>query len=296
MANVCQESIRRPSVGAVTTVRRWTLSGFGDEISPDPATQLSVLSALGARQIEVRAAWNQNIVELGSELLGALGSAITRVGFGVSAIASPVGKSDISEPADYEFDRLKRAITAAHVLGTTRIRIFSYYRAPGLAPADIRDAVLARLASLAALAAREGVVLLHENEKGIYGDVPERVLDIVESVGSESLRLAWDSANFVQVGVRPFSEAWPLLADHVDYVQIKDADAATGAVRPAGLGDGELLETLTALRDRGYEGVLSLEPHLGSVGPIGAFSGPRAFGEAARALHRLLDRIGVETA
>ncbi len=52
-------------------------------------------------------------------------------------------------------------------------------------------------------AAPTGVVLLHENEKDIYGDVPERVLDIVESVGSPALRLAWDPANYVQVGRHP---------------------------------------------------------------------------------------------
>ena len=69
-----------------------------------------------------------------------------------------------------------------------------------------RDEVLRRMRELAAVAEQAGVVLLHENEKDIYGDIPRRCLDIVESVGSDHLRLAWDAANFVQVGVRPFSE------------------------------------------------------------------------------------------
>ena len=67
------------------------------------------------------------------------------------------------------------------------------------------------------------MILVHENEKEIYGDIPRRCLDIVTSVASPNLQLAWDPANFVQVGVRPFTEGYAMLRPHVDYMQIKDA-------------------------------------------------------------------------
>ena len=278
---------------ATTGDLAWTLSGFGDEIDADPAIQLAVLEALGARHIEVRSAWDVNIVDLEGDRLAELGRSIRSAGFGVSAIASPIGKVDVALPVEHEVERLGRAIRAAHELDTRYVRIFSFYRADGI-PADaIRDDVLVRMRALADLAEREGIVLLHENEKEIYGDVPARVLDLVESVGSPALRLAWDNANFVQVGVRPFTDAWPLLAAHVEYLQVKDARAVDGAVVPAGEGDGELLQTVTALRDAGYRGFASLEPHLAAAFSLGGFSGPRAFGTAARAFSRLLDRIGV---
>jgi sugar phosphate isomerase/epimerase len=150
--------------------------------------------------------------------------------------------------------------------------------------------------ALADTAAAAGVVLLHENEKGIYGDTPEHVLDLVESVGSDALRLAWDNANFVQVGAVPFTDGWHLLHEYVDYLQVKDARSGSGEVVPAGEGDGELLETLTALRDAGYSGVASLEPHLASTHELGGFSGPDAFRAAAAAFRTLTDRIGVTLA
>ena len=84
------------------------------------------------------------------------------------------------------------------------------------------------------------MVLLHENEKEIFGDIPERVLDIVESVNRPSLRLAWDAANYVQVGVTPFTAAYELLKPHTVYIQVKDALLATGEVVPAGEGDGQM--------------------------------------------------------
>ncbi|HEV7167149.1 MAG TPA: sugar phosphate isomerase/epimerase family protein [Micrococcaceae bacterium] len=274
----------------------WTLSGFGDEVDPDPAVQAAVLLALGAQHIEVRSAWGTNIVDLDTDQVRRLKELLDRQGLKVSAVASPIGKVAVSLPAEHEVERLRRVIAAAKVLQTRYIRIFSFYRAEGQAPADIRDAVIERMGLLAAEALREGMVLLHENEKDIYGDTPERVLDLLESVNSPALRAAWDNANFVQVGVKPFSEAYPMLRPYLEYLQVKDAIAATGEVVPAGRGDGELLETLTALRDDGYTGFASLEPHLASAHELGGFSGPTAFGQAARALRSMTDGIGVRLA
>jgi sugar phosphate isomerase/epimerase len=274
----------------------WTLSGFGDEIDDDPNVQVAVLQALGARHLELRSAWGTNVVNFSVEQLDTLGTVFTDREMGVSAIASPIGKVDVTVPVEAEVARLGRAIAAAHALDSRYIRIFSFFRAPGVDVASIRDGVLVRMRALADLAEKEGVVLLHENEKDIYGDVPARVLDLIESVGSEALRVAWDSANFVQVGVQPFTEGYRMLRPHLEYLQVKDAVAATGEVTAAGEGDGQLLETLCALRDDGYVGFASLEPHLAAGFTLGGFSGPEAFGLAARAFARLTNQIGVQTA
>jgi sugar phosphate isomerase/epimerase len=274
---------------------KWALSGFGDEIDPDPVVQVAVLQALGANHIEVRSAWGVNIVDLDGERLEGLAGIFRERGMGVSAIASPVGKVDVQLPVEHEVERLGRAIAAAKRLGAPYIRLFSYYRGEGVLVESIRDDVMVRMRALADAAEAADVILLHENEKDIYGDTPERCLDIVESVGSDHLKLAWDSANFVQVGVaRPFDDGYAALRPHFEYLQVKDALAATGEVTPAGEGDGQVLETLTALRDDGYTGFASLEPHLTDVNALGGFSGPEAFGRAGRAFRRLTDKIGVE--
>lgn len=275
---------------------RWTLSGFGDEIDPDPRVQVAVLQALGAGHVEVRSAWDTNVIDLDTEQLSSLRAILDERGMAVSAIASPVGKVSVELPVEHELERLGRAIVAARALGSPYIRLFSFFRAEGVPVESIRDDVLGRMRALATLAEREQVVLLHENEKDVYGDVPERVLDLVESVGSDHLRVAWDSANFVQVGVRPFTEGYALLRPYLEYLQVKDAVAATGAVVAAGDGDGELVETLTALRDDGYRGFASLEPHLIDFSASGGFSGPPLFGTAARAFRALTDELGVTLA
>lgn len=272
----------------------WALSGFGDEIDQDPAVQIAVLQALGANHIEVRSAWGVNIVDLDQDQLRRLDEILKERGMGVSAIASPVGKVDVSLPVEHEVERLGRAIAAAHALGSRYIRLFSFYRADGVSVESIRDDVMVRMRAMADAAEAADVILLHENEKDIYGDTPERCLDIVETVASPNLRLAWDSANFVQVGVaRPFDDGYAALRPHLEYLQVKDAISATGEVTAAGEGDGQLLATLTALRNDGYTGFASLEPHLTDVNALGGFSGPAAFGRAGRALRTLTDQIGV---
>ena len=273
----------------------WALSGFGDEIDDDPRVQAAVMRALGASHIEVRGAWGTNIVELSEEQLAELKRVFDEAGLKASAIASPIGKVDVGLPVEHEVGRLGRALRAAEVLGAPYIRIFSFYY-EGKAPEEVRDAVVERMTALARRAEGTGVTLVHENEKDIFGDIPERVLDIVESVDSPALKLAWDPANFVQVGVKPFSEAYERLRPHVVYLQVKDALFETRQVVPAGEGNGEVLRTVEALRDSGYEGFASLEPHLAYAYETGGFSGPYSFGVAARAFAKVLEEAGVGVA
>ncbi|WP_238010191.1 sugar phosphate isomerase/epimerase family protein [Dactylosporangium sp. AC04546] len=271
----------------------WALSGFADEIDADPAVQLAVLLALGAGHVEVRSAWGVNVVDLSDEQVAALGSLIARHGMAVSAVASPIGKSDVFADPSVELARLRRVLVVAQRLGARYVRLFSFYRPAGVSFAACRDVVLARMRAFADVAERESMVLVHENEKDIYGDVPSRVLDVIESVGSPALRVAWDNANFVQVGVRPFTDGYALLRPYLSYLQVKDALAATGEVVPAGAGDGELAETLTALRDDGWTGFASLEPHLADPAFPDVLSGPRRFGEAASAFRSLTSSLGI---
>lgn len=281
---------------ASTTQAAWPLSGFGDEIDDDPAVQIAVLQALGASHIEVRSAWGTNIVDLSDEQLSRLAELFAEKDMKVSAIASPIGKVDVSLPVEHEVERLRRVAHAAKVLDSKYIRIFSFYYGESVPVESIRDDVIERMRALAAVAEQEGVVLLHENEKDIFGDVPDRVLDIIESVNSPALKVAWDAANFVQVGVKPFEEAYGKLRPHLEYLQVKDALFANGHVVPAGEGDGDVLRTVEALKADGYTGFASLEPHLAGAHGLGGFSGPTAFGIAARAFAKVTAEAGVQTA
>ncbi|MGV8910382.1 MAG: sugar phosphate isomerase/epimerase family protein, partial [Propionicimonas sp.] len=201
----------------------WTLSGFADEISPDLDEQVSLVTSLGLRYVELRSVWDVNVLDLDAEQLRRARAALDAAGLGVSSIGSPIGKIAITDDNGPHLDRMRHAAKVATFFGAPYLRMFSYFIPAGADADDYRDEVIARITDLAAIAADAGVTLIHENEKEIFGDLPRRCLDIVQSVNSPALALTWDNANFVQCGVRPFSEAYPLLAPHVVYLQVKDA-------------------------------------------------------------------------
>jgi sugar phosphate isomerase/epimerase len=274
----------------------WTLSGFADEIHEDFATQCEVASGLGLKFLEIRSAWGVNILDLDDGQLDRMKQTLAEYGLGVSSIGSPIGKIFIDEDFPEHEDRMRRAAEVAKLFDAPYIRIFSFFLRPGANPDDHRDEVLRRMRVLADIGEEADVILLHENEKEIYGDIPRRCHEIITSVDSPSLRLAWDPANFVQVGVRPFTEGYSLLRPHVEYVQIKDARAADGSVVVAGAGDGEVVETVRALRDDGFDGFFSLEPHLALAGSQGGFSGADLFTQAWRAFTDILTDEGISYA
>src|SRR6202012_5153733 len=151
-------------------------------------------------------------------------------GVRVPASASPIGKIDIGEPIGPELERMRRIADVAGMFGTAIGRVFSFFIPAGESPERYRQAVIDRMGALAQIAAERGIVLAHENEKEIYGDIPERCADLITSVGSPALGATFDAANFVQCGVRPHTQGDRPVRPYLVYLQVKDALAATGQV------------------------------------------------------------------
>jgi sugar phosphate isomerase/epimerase len=272
----------------------WTLSAFADEIAPDLDVQLDTLAGESIRYLEFRGVWNKNVLDLTDSEIETVKATLAHRGVGVSSIGSPIGKIPITDDFAPHLARFQRAIQVAHALEAPYIRLFSFFIPAGEDPSRYRDEVLERMGRLVQAAEGASVTLLHENEKEIYGDIPLRCLDILTQIDSPILRAAWDPANFVQCGVRPHSEGYAALRPFIAYVHVKDAVLASGQVVPAGQGDGEVRETLAALRASGFDGFFSLEPHLASAGRFSGFSGPDLFREAARAFKDLLREQKIE--
>ena len=266
----------------------WTLTGFADEISPELDQQLDTLAAEEMKFLELRGAWGTNVLKLSDDEVARVKRDLAARGIGVSSIGSPIGKIGIADEFAPHLEDFRRAIHVAHELGAPFIRIFSFFIPQGDDPAQHRGAVLDRMGQLVQAAEGSGLTLLHENEKEIYGDIPARCLDILSSINSPLLRAAWDPANFVQCGVHPHQEGYEQLRPYIVYVHIKDALLGSGQVVPAGQGDGDLRTTIVALRDSGFDGFFSLEPHLASAGKFSGFSGPDLFRTAVQAFKGIL--------
>lgn len=237
------------------------LSGFSDEIAPELDLQLAAIREWGLSHIELRAADGVNVSDFSTEKGKEVKNKLAGAGVSVSSIGSPIGKIGIEEDFAPHLEKLKCTLEIQKELGAPYLRMFSFYIPQGRAPEDFREEVLDRVGRMAEEAAAWDSVLLHENEKGIYGDSAPRCKELLDAFYGPHFKAVFDFANFVQVGQQTLP-AYELLKPYVEYVHVKDAQWGTGAVVPAGQGDGHVKEILTDLIGGGWKGFLSLEPHL----------------------------------
>ena len=237
------------------------LSGFSDEIAPELDLQLAAIREWGLSHIELRAADGVNVSDFSTEKVKEVKNKLAGAGVSVSSIGSPIGKIGMEEDFAPHLEKLKRTLEIQKELGAPYLRMFSFYIPQGRAPEDFREEVLDRVGRMAEEAAAWDSVLLHENEKGIYGDSAPRCKELLEAFYGPHFKAVFDFANFVQVGQQTLP-AYELLKPYVEYVHVKDAQWGTGAVVPAGQGDGHVKDILADLTGGGWKGFLSLEPHL----------------------------------
>jgi sugar phosphate isomerase/epimerase len=278
------------------------LSAFADEIDSDLNTQMDVLDQHGIKFIEMRGVDGKNIVHYTLEEVKVIKSRLDARGFKLSAVGSPLGKIGIKDDFAPHLELFKHTLEIAKIMECQYIRIFSFFIPDGEQAETYRDEVIARWSQFARAAEGSGIILLHENEKGIYGDTPERCLDLLQSLNSAHVKAIFDFANFVQCDARNNIEGFDLLKDYVAYIHVKDAVYSDHHVVPAGEGDGCVEEILTHLHANDYEGFLSLEPHLANFAGFADLEpnspgfdlpegGARSFAIAVQALKKLLRKI-----
>jgi 3-dehydroshikimate dehydratase len=269
------------------------LSGFADEISPDLTQQIGVLKVEGIKYLEFRSVGDKNVLKLNDSELMEVKVALERNHIRVSSIGSPVGKISIKDDFEAHLLELERAIFVAELFETKYIRMFSFVIPKEEDPEKYRHEVIHRMKLMVKRAEDANVILLHENEAGMYGDIQERCLDLLETCSSLNLRQAFDPGNLVQCGGGSIMEAYQALKPFIEYVHIKDAASHNGKEVPAGMGDGQIPELLQQLHITGYNGFLSLEPHLTYSGMYPDKTPKELFIIASQALKIILEKNGI---
>jgi len=267
-------------------MHQFIYSAFADEISDDLSEQIEVLKKHNINFLEFRSAFKKNVADFSKIELEEIARILKDNDIKVSAIGSPIGKVDINFNFENYLELFKKIIDFAHVLETKYIRIFSFY-VPTNQEEKYTDIVIERIAKFTELAQCEDIILLHENEKGIYGSNAERCLKILKTINSPNLKATFDPANFVQCKVETYPHAFNLLKEYIDYIHIKDARFVDGSVTVAGEGDGKIREIVNELKQMNYKGFISIEPHLNNNLPGG---GPVNFSKAYNAISKIINQ------
>ena len=279
------------------------LSLIPDEVSHDPFTAFEFARRWDIALCELRYAYRWRVPLCPPWVADRMAAAVNAYDMTVTAISpglfKPVLQVDgssrpvrlsLPEEVNRHIDvHLPLALEYAAKLGTRHLIVFALAREPGDAadappPAGVVDA----LGRAAAKAKEAGATLLLENGPGTWADTAAAIRALIEAVGSEHLRLTWDPANVVHAGsaADPVADEFPVVRPFVRNVHVKDAIRKDGRGRWVMLGDGRVdwPGQLRALREAGYRGVLTLEPHLQYESPIDLVATVETFVHRARAL------------
>ena len=248
------------------------LSAFADEYSASFTEQLEGMRKFGIDFVEVRGVDGKNVSILTPAEVKEVKSKLDFYGMGASSIGSPVGKVKLDGDLNAHLDMTKRVLETANELGARYVRMFSFYAPDGEDIVDYKGKVFEELAKLTALAKSHGVVLCHENEAKIYGDVPARCREIYDAFGGD-IKTVFDMGNYVLEGVKPYPNGYELLKDSIAYFHIKDA-LSEGAIVPPGKGEANIKEILAAhVKYAKDDFFVSVEPHLQLFSGLNALVG-----------------------
>lgn len=272
-----------------------TISAFADEIGPDLKLQMDVCETHGIKCIDVRGIDGVNCSKMTLEKVKQYKKQMDDRGFTMPCLGTPIGKIRMDENFDAHLDLLKHCFEVADAFGSKLLRIFSFYPSQGKRIEDERAGVMTRMEKMVAAAEKAGMVLMHENEKAIYGAKPAGVLDLFKTIQSPAFKSIFDPANYVEEDVRPYDDGWTKgLGDLTVYFHIKDKNPGEHTCVPAGTGKGQFMEIFQDLKARNYNGVMTLEPHMKAAEQFQGFSGADLFAKAVDALKAVCDKVGLQ--
>lgn len=249
------------------------LSAFADEYADDLQEQCKALNVFGIKYIELRGINGKNVSLLAKDEVQETRRVLHDYGIGVSAIGSPLGKIKLDGDITTHLETAKRVFDTANELGARNIRMFSFYLPEGKSRAQCRGQIFDELGKLVQLSREYDVTLCHENEALIYGESPEKCLEILDYFQGD-IKAVFDMGNFVLDGYDPMF-AYAMLKPYIEYFHIKDALYA-GAIVPAGKGEAHIKDILSDYKVNGKKDVfITLEPHLQTFSGLNALVGKK---------------------
>lgn len=149
---------------------------------------------------------------------------------GLKVAAYAIGNNLVSPDPNKrsaEVEKIKGSVDMALALETKVVRVFSGDLAHGIRFEDAKGWILEGLSEGAKYAEKKGVVLALENH-GLLAGRSAQVKEIIQIVGSPSLRSTIDTGNFLLVNEKP-TDAVRTLSKLAAHVHLKDMKKADGS-------------------------------------------------------------------
>lgn len=248
------------------------ITGISDEAGKDIKTQIKAHKELGWSALELRLhnGVNASTTDFTDKDFDDVRRELDKAEMTVTGFGSAIGNWSRSIRGDFSVDveDLKIAAKRMNILGTKYIRTMTWIPDED-DMAFTRNEGIRRYKELAKIAEDTGILLAHENCTGWGGLSPKNMLELKAEVDSPNLVLLYDTGNVVSHGDDP-EEFFAGIRGHFDYIHIKDAKFGVGdeghTFTYCGEGDGNLPEILRrVIKEDGYDGVISIEPHVAAI-------------------------------
>ncbi len=255
------------------------LTGFADEAARGIEGQIKATQELGWKNIESRSVDGTNIHDLSDADFDRVAGKLEDAGVKVNCFGSAIGNwaKLITEPMDTSLAETRRAIPRMQRLGTKLIRIMSFAVLKDRDPDDqMEEERFRRMRELLAIFSDAGITPVHENCMNYGGMGWRYTLRMLENV--PGLKLVFDTGNPVFTYDYAKPKPWPRqsswefyshVKDHVAYLHVKDGVWDMAGEKQIftfpGEGQGDFRLILKDLLKRGYDGGISIEPHLAVV-------------------------------
>jgi sugar phosphate isomerase/epimerase len=256
------------------------LTGFADEAAADFDGQIRATKELGWKNIESRNIDGRNIHDVPDEQFDEVCDKLEDAGISINCFGSAIANwgKNIDEPFGSSLEEARRAIPRMQRLGTKLIRIMSFAVLKDRGPDDqMKEERFRRVGELHKMFTDAGITPVHENCMNYGGMGWSYTLELVENV--PGLKLVFDTGNPIfsldKARPKPYPtqspwEFYQRVRDHIAYVHIKDGlwDHINGeniGFRFPGEGQGDVRAIVKDLLDNGYDGGISMEPHLAVV-------------------------------
>jgi len=255
------------------------LTGFADEASTGLDGQIKATLELGWSNIESRAIDGMNIHDISDEAFDIACAKLNEAQVKVNCFGSTIcnwGKQ-ITDPFDITIKEIERTIPRMQRLDSKLVRIMSYAVLKDRGPDDqMEEERFKRVREVVKRFNDAGITPVHENCMNYGGMGYTYTQKLIENV--PGLRLVFDTGNPVFADDRsklapyPKQSAWEFYSnvkDHIEYIHIKDgtwdAENKASIFLYCGEGDGDVKKIMKDLIDSGYDGGISIEPHLKAV-------------------------------
>ncbi len=250
------------------------LTGFADEAAAGIDGQIKATKQLGWEYIESRNIDGKNIHDLSDAEFDAAADKLEEAGVKINCFGSAIANwaKPIDEPFDSSLEEARRAIPRMKRLGTKLIRIMSFAVLKDRSPEDqMADERFRRVNILHRMFTDEGLMPVHENCMNYGGMGWEYTLRLLDAV--PGLKLVFDTANpGLDTPNSPRQSSWEFYShvkEHIAYIHIKDMvwdkEGNKAIYTFPGEGDRDVKRILKDLLASGYDGGISIEPHMAVV-------------------------------